>query len=129
MLSPTPAKLARGFKNGNIKISYYKTWIQRSYNLEGISPLWPLLPGKAIKVTLFYFTSPQKHLNIKCNQPVKRPCKRWGLIYMEVPCQMPKNCKLCMCFHPYFLRTNMGDDFIIHEYIEWFLVKKKKVAI
>ena len=26
-----------------------------SYNLEGSSPLWPPLPGKAIKSTLFYF--------------------------------------------------------------------------
>jgi len=27
-----------------------------SHGLQGISPLWPLLPGKAIKATLFYFT-------------------------------------------------------------------------
>jgi hypothetical protein len=25
------------------------------HGLQGISPLWPLLPGKAIKATLFYF--------------------------------------------------------------------------
>ena len=27
-----------------------------SHSLEGVSPVWPLLPGKAIKATLFYFT-------------------------------------------------------------------------
>ena len=26
-----------------------------SHGLEGIGPLWPPLPGKAIKATLFYF--------------------------------------------------------------------------
>ena len=26
------------------------------YSLEGISPLWPPVPGKAIKAALFYFT-------------------------------------------------------------------------
>ena len=40
-------------------LEHYKTpryLLHESYDLQGISPLWPPVPGKGMKAVLFYFT-------------------------------------------------------------------------